>query len=166
MKSRKQAALLSLAVALISFCVFMFWPGSFEKMFLGKVDDPYTFRVSAVICSVPDGNLHMDHYEAEFAGGTEGHAEIVRILDSTKYIRDIRNLFPSTLEGYGTQGGDMITLDMLPEAPYYLPCQMIFMNETTLAFPLSEGGFHLYHLTDRTVMDQLKNLVRQYGTKQ
>ncbi len=160
-KSKKKMILrLILAALLIVLFAWRFIPVSFSKALRdGAEPDILTsFSAMATIITAEQGGLHSETYEI----GMEAWPEIYTILDSANYRRDFRNLIASLLNGISVKGADKVIDVFLQSAGRSRNIEFVAKDKVFINYG---GSARLYHPTDRSVLDQLAEYIKNNGEK-
>ena len=162
----KTLRLLILGLLLALICLWRFWPHSFMQMVPeAEPESMEMIRSSAVIATVENGDLQVNTYTAAFSKGEEGWSEILWLLTSSTYRKDLRDPFYPLISEVSATGMDKSVTVILQWGPALEKTCIISLLSEKLISVRSGDGLHggIYHPADRTLQARLAEYIQKNG---
>ena len=101
---RKKCILLTLAIIVLCFAVWLLWPHSFAEMTGIPADHP-ELNMAAVVTAAKfeNGSPSFDIWDLPYcSAGSTAYEAVSSVLSSGSYRQDLRNLLPGGLTSVGS----------------------------------------------------------------
>lgn len=168
MKISKKKITIAVIMLLIAACVgWRLWSHALADVVSADMNSVSSFTCSASIGSVSDGASMIEGYTLNSSTiGKDGFLEIIKILNSTSYHQDFRNLLPWPVTTVATDGSTRsATINFAWGTAATESCIISFLDDKTISFNLGvNDGFLIYHPTDRTTLNRLVDFIQLHGT--
>ena len=168
-KSMNKKKYVSIAVALLIIALlgWRLWPRPIDKVISTSPESVNSMACSATVSGVEDGDLFMDTYSIQSEDLADADMEaLLNILSSSNYRPDFRNLLPwniTSVDSGGTNDGKSANLALVWGNSEDEHCYMMFHSGSVVAVDVGSGGYLIYHPTDRAVLDNLVDYIREHG---
>ena len=163
----KTLRLLILGLLLAAVLIWRFWPHSFMQIVPQSEPESMTEKIwtSASLITVESGDLQANAYTAAFSKGEEGWSEILWLLTSSTYRKDLRDPFFPLMNGVSASGAAKSVTVILQWGPTLEKTCVISLLSDKLITVRSGDGLHggIYHPADRTLQARLAEYIQKNG---
>ena len=166
----RKCILLTLAIIVLCFAVWLLWPHSFVEMTGIPTEHP-ELNMAAVVTAArfEKGSPSFDIWDLQYcsAGSTEYEA-VLSVLTSGSYRKDLRNLLPGGLTSVGSDKDyDSRTVNLMFSWGISEDecCSLTFSGSQVVVAGPNSRGFQVYHPIDPELLDRLIAEVQTYGIK-
>lgn len=172
MKILKKHKILCVGVVIILLILgWRFWPHSSNRIIPLDMEDVEDFYCIASVGGIGDnGEPYVDFYELQsLIEDDKDFRAVMEILADNRYRTDFRNLLPWDLESVSTDGnydGKSVLIKFVwgdngseEYDLHYLSGSVVGVGDSL------NGGFKVYHPTDREALDRLVEYIQKHGVK-
>ena len=147
-------------------CLWRFWPHSFTQI-LPQAEPESLEKIwaSATRTTIESGNMQMNSYTATFSKGDEGWSEILWLLESAAYRKDLRNPIYPLMNGFSVSGADKSVVIILQwGAALDKTCLIHVMSGNLITVSSGDGKSScIYHPSNHTIQDKLADYIQKNG---
>ncbi len=158
--------LLIAGLLLAAVCLWRFWPHSFMQIVpQAEPESLEKIWTSASLTTIESGNMQMNSYTAAFSKGDEGWSEILWLLESAAYRKDLRDPIYPLMNGFSVSGGDKsVTVILQWGAALDKTCIIHVMSDNLITIWSGDGRHGcIYHPSDRTLQARLAEYIQKNG---
>lgn len=157
--SRKKKIIVAIVLTLgAALMAYRFWPMSFRTLVGRDPREATNIACWLGVSSYEPGKPMMSFYSLDFGGEREKMEEVIEILESCEYRRDLRNLWPGGVSGLksgkaydGRKGSVFLQFGEWDD--YF---DMIFVDRST-----GLAGNRVVHLTDSRAFERLAEYITE-----
>ena len=168
----KKCILLTLAIIVLCFAVWLLWPHSFAEMTGIPAEHP-DLNMAAVVtvtaAKFENGSPSFDIWDLPYcSAGSTAYEAVSSVLSSSAYRQDLRNLLPGGLTSVGSDkdyDSRSVNLMFAWGSVEDECCSLTFSGSQVVVAGPNSRGFQIWHPVDPGLLDRLIAEVQTYGVK-